>query len=460
MMKALEKIISKGEGKTVEFKETLPHGNGLAKTIIAFSNMAGGKIFIGVRDKTGGIQGISEQDILNFPDRIANLICDSCSPTIIPEIYLVKLSQKPVLVVEVYPGSSKPYFLRKKGRQQGTYVRIGATNKVADKEMLRELDRQARNISIDEEIAHDKEEKDIHFDRIRSDFEKYTERRLRKSDLLTLKMLKKESGNLYPTIGGLLISGAESDFEHSRIRCARFKGNNVSEFIDQKEFTGSLYRQVEEAINFAKIHISKSGKITELQRVDRYEVPIEAIREAVVNAVVHRDYSLAGSDIKLAIFDDRIEITSPGALPKALEIEDILLGRSEIRNRVIARFFKEIRFIEQWGTGITRMILACKNAGLREPEFKESGLFFQVIIYKGSRKSSQKVSGKGSQKDSQKSSQKIFEAMKANPSITIYELSEMLGISDRAVKNNINKLKNEGMVKRIGPDKGGYWEVK
>ncbi len=186
-------------------------------------------------------------------------------------------------------------------------------------------------------------------------------------------------------------------------------------------------------------------------------MPLEAIREALVNAVVHRDYSISGSDIKFAIFDDRIEVTSPGALPKALEVDDILSGRSEIRNRVIARFFKKIHFIEQWGTGVGKILRFCKDADLREPEFKESGLFFKVILYKNKiHKTAHRRTGTY---DSQKSSQKIINLIGKKPSITIGEMANLIGVSDRTVKNHINKLKSQGIIKRIGPDKGGYWEV-
>jgi len=108
-------------------------------------------------------------------------------------------------------------------------------------------------------------------------------------------------------------------------------------------------------MNFAKTHINKSGEITELQRIDKYELPLVAIKETLANAIVHRDYSISGVDIKFAIFDDRIEITSLGFLPKTLDIKDIKMGRSGIRNRLIVKVFKEIRLIEEWGTGIKRI---------------------------------------------------------------------------------------------------------
>ena len=381
-MSKIKQLIQKGEGKRIEFKKTLPDGNNLAKSVIAFSNMAGGKIVIGIEDKTAKVIGISDDEVLEFPDRISNIIHDRCYPFILPEIYLVYIDNATILVIEIFPGALKPYYLKNKGKQKGTYIRVGATNKAADIEMIRELERQRQNISFDEELNYESDKKSLDIERLRTDFQGYTGRKLTETNLLNLRILKEENGRFFPTIGGMLLAGKTDYLEYARIKCARFKGTNMDIFIDQKEFTGPLYRQVEEAMKFAHIYIALSGKVEGLQRIDRYEVPLEVIREAIVNAVVHRDYSISGSDIKFAIFEDRIEITSPGALPRSLEIEDIITGRSEIRNKVIARFFKEIDFIEQWGSGIRKMLRLLKEAGLPEPQFRESGLFFKMIIFK------------------------------------------------------------------------------
>ncbi|MEA1968667.1 MAG: ATP-binding protein [Thermodesulfobacteriota bacterium] len=345
-------------------------------------------------------------------------------------------------------------------------INIGATNKPADIEMLMELERQRLNISIDEESVHGKNESDINYKRLKTDFLNYTGRELDREGLFTLKLLSMEHDQILPTMGGLLLAGTDADlFEFAKIKCARFKGNDMVEFIDQKEFTGPLYSQIENVINFAKIYIPKAGKIVGIQRVDRFAIPLEAVREAIVNAVVHRDYSISGSDIKFAVFDNRIEITSPGTLPRSLEIDDIIAGRSEIRNRVIARFFREINFIEQWGTGIQKILSLCRENGQKKPEFKESGLFFKVVLFMAKKRdklteTSQKTSQKTSQETSQKTSQKIFSLLHQNNRLTIKELADSLSISDRAVKNNLKILKESEKLIRVGPDKGGFWQVK
>lgn len=214
-------------------------------------------------------------------------------------------------------------------------------------------------------------------------------------------------------------------------------------------------------------HIAKSGKVVGLRRIDRYEVPMEVIREAVVNAVVHRDYSISGSDIKFAIFDDRIEVTSPGALPRSLEIEDIIAGRSEIRNKVIARFFKEIEFIKQWGNGIGKMIRLLESEGLRKPEFRESGLFFKVTISKHKKYAEEKQSTqinpettpKTTSKTTPKSMSKLVELIKENPSVSLTELAIQLNITKDGIKYHLKNLKQQGIIKRIGSSRAGHWEI-
>ncbi|MCK4524141.1 winged helix-turn-helix transcriptional regulator, partial [candidate division WOR-3 bacterium] len=248
--------------------------------------------------------------------------------------------------------------------------------------------------------------------------------------------------------------------EFARIKCARFKGNLMNEFIDQKEFSGPLYEQVNNAMNFAKMYIAKRGKVKGLQRVDTYAVPLDAIREAIINAVVHRDYNITGSDIKFAIFNNRIELTSPGILPKALEIEDIIEGRSEIRNRVIARFFKEIKFIEQWGTGIKKIINLCDKAKLKPPQFIESGMFIKVIIYFQKVKiGKQKTTSKATSKTTSKTTSKIIKLIKANPQITAFELAKKINITEEGVRYYLKKMKKQNLVARIGSSKSGYWQI-
>lgn len=467
--------IRKGESRKIEFKEYLPESSKISKTIISFSNGAGGKLIIGVNDK-GEITGVSEDEVLEIPDKISNIVYDSCYPAIIPEIYIENINGKNVIIVEVFPGNLKPYYLKSKGKLKGTYIRVGATNKLSDEEMIMELERQRRNISFDEECVYDYDLANITLSKLNNDFYRFTKKELNEENLINLKLIREEHGIKYATRALILLTDSNL-FNYARIKCARFKGKDTYEFIDQKELTGPIYEQVEEAIKFAKAHINKSGKITELQRIDEYEIPIVAIREIIANAVVHRDYSISGADIKFAIFDDRIEITSPGLLPKTLDIEDIKIGRSEIKNKVIARFFKEINFIEEWGTGIKRIIKSCTLAGLEEPQFIETGMFFKVIIKKNNsdkvaisgdkvaisgdkiRESDESFSVDSSRNQLSDAENKIILYLKEYETITNRKAREITGLSSSGVRKVFEGLVQKNLIIAYGDKKSRYYEL-
>jgi ATP-dependent DNA helicase RecG len=373
-MRITEQIV-KGESKTLELKEKLPKNESIAKTIIAFSNTAGGKLVIGVNDERE-IVGVSGDTLFQVQDKIVSIIDDSCSPGILPEIYSVNVDNKLLLVVEVSSGPLKPYFLKTHGKSNGTFIRIGATNRVADQENITELERQKRHITYDEEISY---EVDLSKLDINILFEKFKARdkELDIPKLENLKLIKKQNNKLFPTNALMIILG---EYSHCTIKCARFRGNNMNVFLDSKEFSGDIFSVLDSAEKFVLNYISLRGDIKGLQRTDTYEIPIPALREALINAVVHRDYINRGRDIKVAIYDDRINILSPGSLPLNLTFEDVENGRSIARNRVVANIFKELGYIEQWGSGINRIITQCMDYGLAKPDVSEKNDFFEVQI--------------------------------------------------------------------------------
>lgn len=459
-MELIDDIIN-GESKKIEFKQTLPHKSKIIKTAVAFSNAAGGKILIGVKDNKE-ILGISDEEVLDLPDRISNIIYDNCYPTIIPEIYIKNIEGKNILVVEIYPGNLKPYYIKSKNKLKGTYIRVGATNRPADKEVIIELERQKRNVSFDEEILYDYNLDQLDLKPFMNDCSELIGKEINENDLVNLKLLREENGIKYATNALIFLADKNNYYDYSRIKCAKFKGDNVNEFIDQKEFSGPLYEQIINAEKFAKTYIAKKGTILGLQRKDQYEIPIIAIREALINAVVHRDYSISGSDIKFSIFDNRLEIISPGNLPKTLDISDIKEGKSEIRNKIIARFFKEINYIEQWGTGIRRMINACKESDLEEPEFKEPGMFFKVTINKKSTSkvpvSTDKVTISTDKLN--KNELKITKYLENYNTITNKDVREITGLSESGAKKVLRNMVGKNLVIAIGVNKSRYYILK
>src|SRR6056297_2194480 len=443
---SLLNAIQDGEGKNVEFKEELPSSQAIAKTVIAFSNTAGGKLIIGVNDQ-GEVTGLkSDVDILELEDKVASVIYDNCYPNVLPDIYTTTIDDQVLLVIEVYRGNLLPYYLKKHGKNEGVYIRIGATNRKASYENILELERQRMNLSYDQEANRQVDFHSLDLSLISDRFAKVN-KSLDKSVMKNLKLVLEENGTLYPSNGLLILLGK---FEHVKMKCSRFKGTTMDVFLDRKEYDADLFKQLEDAENFIKNYISLSNEIKSLQREDQYEIPLEAIRESLVNAAVHRDYSNDGRDIKVGIYDDIVNVVSPGGFPSTITQEDILEGRSEIRNKVIARIFKELNYIEQWGSGIRRIKSSCKDRGLKEPEILEKGDFVDVSLYREVALKKVTTLKENSYTNHQKS---IINYLNENENrISTKEASNILGISDRATRTVLSSMVEMNILIRI--DKG------
>lgn len=373
------------ESRRLEFKERFPEGEKLARTAVAFANGAGGKIVFGVKDTPREIIGIPEERLFSMEERIAGSIFDQCTPAISPEIYIQSVDGKTLLVVEIFPGSHKPYHLKKYGKQNGTYIRIGSTNRKASLETIESLERQRQRVSFDSLPVYDCSEKTVTLDSFKKDYKTKTGKALNKTQLQNLGLLSHDRDQNHPTHAALLLSDSPARkryFPYAKIECARFKGTEKRVFLDQSTIEGPVHACVEPCIAFIKKNIALGSTIGEIYRQDRWEYPLEAIREALINAIIHRDYALTGSDIKVAIYDDMLEITSPGPLPDSLPIEELGTGRSEIRNRVLAPIFKDLKLIEAWGSGIQKIKQELAEYPEIELVLQEAGHAFQVQFRK------------------------------------------------------------------------------
>lgn len=461
--------IQQGEGKTLEFKQQLPRGEQLAKTLVAFANTSGGKLIIGVNDQRQivGVQG----DEFDLMDQIASMLYSQCQPTLLPNIYLETLQGKTLVVVQVHRGSQLPYYLKKHGREQGVYVRLAATNRLASLEMIHELERQRLLQSYDEQPAWQAALTELDITPLQQAFAQ-AGKPLDTARMISLKLIRQEQGTDYPSHGLMILLGL---YEQVEIKCSRFKGTSMAVFLDKKEYRGDLFSQLAQTETFIKNHLHLKAEILGLQRSESYEIPMPAIREALINAVVHRDYSNAGRDIKVGIYDDVLNIVSPGGLPNGLTLEEARQGRSEIRNKVLARVFKELGYIEQWGSGISRIRQLCQQAGNPEPAFSESGDFVDIEFARDTRLASREPETKGGQKGGSiggsiggekvvqsgltERQQAVLMLITENPRRTHREIADALGINPSAVQKHLDKLKQAGAIERIGGTRG-HWKVK
>nr|WP_321355598.1 RNA-binding domain-containing protein [uncultured Draconibacterium sp.] len=468
----LAEQIKNGESKTIEFKEAFPKNENIAKTVIAFSNTGGGKLIIGVNDERE-IVGVDDTLIFEMQDKIASIIADNCSPGIMPEIYNVNIEGKIVLVIEVARGNLKPYFLKSQGKADGTYIRLGATNRAADFETIAELERQKRHVSFDEEICYDVEFAELDITPLLKKFENIG-KPLNNEKLVNLKLIKTENDKVYPTNALMIILGK---FSHCVVKCARFKGTTMSVFTDKKEYDGDIFSILENTQSFVLNHINLKGEIKGLQRTDTYEIPVSALREALINAIIHRDYINRGRDIKVGIYDDIVNVVSPGSLPHSITIEDVFNGRSEARNRVVAHVFKELNLIEQWGSGINRIINDCKTYGLHTPKIEEKNDFFDVEIIRPQITTDDKQAESQAELQTvtndyerlrtitndyerlEKEKQDILLFLLDNHKISRKKAAELIGLKNTKTYEILSELVNENLIQKQGQGRSTYYTI-
>ena len=451
----IKEIVKNGENKTIEFKEIIPNSKKISQTAVAFANGAGGKILIGITDDRK-IVGIDEkQDIFKIIDDLNTIIYDSCYPNINTDIYTENKDNKTILVIEVFPGNLKPYYIKSMGKENGVYIRVGASNRKASYENILELERQRRNITFDEEIDWDLEYEDLNLDFLKKKF-KENGKDFSEEKLLNLGLIKKDGNDLKVTRGLGIILGL---YENTNINCARFKGKTMDIFLDKKEFDGDIFGKIENIQMFLSNHLNISSKFENFQRKDILEIPMLALREGIINAIVHRDYSNQGRDIKIGIYDDVVEIVSPGGLPSTLTIEQIYSGRSEIRNRVLARIFKELNFIEKWGSGINRMINLCKEVNLKVPEIKETGDSIVLTFYRTENSAGLVPDSAGLVPDKNNLSDtelKVFEIIKDRT--TRKYIQDKLSFSERMIRKTLNILQEKGLIEKVGKGPATYYK--
>lgn len=245
-----------------------------------------------------------------------------------------------------------------------------------------------------------------------------------------------------PSIGAVLLFGKKRErlFPSATIRCARFLGKDTAKFLGQTEIDEHLPKAVESVVAFIERHTRQRIEIGRLRRREVPEYPVEAVREAVINAIVHADYSIGGAGTKVAIFDDRIEITNPGLLPFGLTLDAALAGVSRLRNRVIGRVFRELGLIEQWGSGLGRITSSCSNAGLAAPRFEELGTNFRVTLFCERVEAPARLEWQSA----------LLAHLAHKGLVTTHDAAKLWGVAIRTARYRLLALVKDGLIVEIG----------
>ena len=475
----IEEIL-KGESEKTEFKENAKT-NTYIKAVVAFANGNGGKIVFGVKDNREIVGVENEFEVM---DGIINAISDSCYPMIVPDISLHTLENKTVILVEIEGGKKKPYYLKSKGMQKGTYIRSGATTRIIEEDyVLKELVLEGENKYFDQQVCHGESVSDEEIEKFcewleklaRKNSENDTEiRKVTRNTLLSWKVLEEKNGRIFPTNAYILLSGKENREVSRKIQCGVFKGETRRTFVDKKEFEGSIIMQLEKAYQYVLEKINLSSDIVGIYRVDKYEIPPKSIREVIANAVIHRSY-LEPNDIQVALYDNRLEITSPGMLLSGVNVKRMKEGYSKLRNRAIASVFAYVNIIEKWGSGIPRIMDEIREYGLQEPEFIAFENDFRVNIYRKSYNTTQSTQGSTQNrinttqaiskkekldiKNLTETDKTIINTIINNPEMSQKQIADNLNWTVNKVKYYMKKFKQKNILRYEGTSQNGKWEI-
>jgi len=444
----INELIKAGESETLDFKENFMKE--VIETVVAFANNRGGQILIGV-DDTGNIKGVSigKETTKNWINEISMAI----EPKITISMYVENVKGKTVIVIEVPEAPIKPMGF--KGR---CFRRSATSNKPMTPSEIAEMHLFSTGASWDA-LESDAKIKDIDLGKVKKYVQMAREsgRRKFKEDSQTI-LKKMELLKKNPTWAGILLFGKEPDRFSimSPIHCGRFKLDKT-EILDDLMIQQDLIAQADEAMNFIKKHISVKYEFEGTpRRREVWEYPLNALREAVINAIVHRDYSMP-SHATVEVYDDRIQIWNPGKLPPGLTIQDLYNPehKSIIRNKLIAQVFYDIGFIEKYGSGIGRIIDACHSHDLPSPKFKEFSGGFSIIFRKDI--FTEKYLRELGLNERQI---KAFVHIKKKGKISNKEYREITGLSDEGARLDFKYMVEKGLLKTEGKGRTASFVIK
>jgi ATP-dependent DNA helicase RecG len=380
----LIRIIEGGEDSFTEFKRDVDQRSDFAGEMFAFANSEGGQILVGV-DDSGTIVGVKNPK--NTEEAVINIARNNVNPVLIPIIDRVATNHGLVLVVQI-PRRQGPPFENNSGQ---CFIRVGSTKRLASPQERARLLQSAGLLHFEETPVMQTGIEDLDEDAFGAYYRRIYERPLERADVPLEPMLRNMrlmvldvNDNLRLSVAGVLLFGKkpENSLYHARISAVRWVGTQAGEeILDRKEISGRLPEQIEQAEAFILRNTRLSTYIEKAQQKDVYQYPRPAIREAIVNAVAHRDYSLDGAQILLYIFDDRIEIRSPGTLPNGVTLDNIRTHYSRPRNELISRVLFNMGYVNTLGSGIPRIIRLIKEHSGREPEFELHDQQFLVRLW-------------------------------------------------------------------------------
>ena len=427
------------ETETVELKSIVM--DDLKKEIIAFANCDGGTVYVGVADD-GTVLGVENADECAL--QISNMVRDAVKPDVTMFIHYETLDcgGKAVVAVNIQRGTNRPYYLAKKGlRPEGVYVRQGYSSVPATDTAIRQMIKETDGDSFENMRSINQA---LTFETTKKEFEKRNIA-FGQPQMQTLKLVSADG--VYTNLGLLL----SEQCPHT-IKAAVFEGTNQNVFKDRREFSGSLMQQLNEVYDYIDFHNRVHATFQKLLRIDTRDYPEVAVREALLNSLVHRDYSFRASTL-ISIYDDRIEFVSIGGLLSGLELDDLMMGVSVCRNPHLANVFYRLQLIEAYGTGMKKIMGAYADAQV-QPKITTTNNAFKIILpnLNATPKAAETPEGieKKAAPISNPNEEKILRFLTEHQVITRKEAQALLDVSQSTAGRALKAMVDNGQIKQLG----------
>lgn len=429
-------IYPERESKSLEFKSKLPSFHTLIKTCVAFANGMGGKIIVGIDDNKR-IIGVDDDIRNRLYDEFPNSIYDATSPSLLVEIYEQSFNGINIMIIEISSSIKKPVFIKSEGIPQGVYLRAGSSTRKATSDYIEELMRENKRVYFDEEPIH-VDSSILSETLLKRVFGKIDLKRLASEKIIS--STPSNSKKNYPTIAGTLAfcDAAHLYMPEAVVHCTRFRGVEGREIIQTEEIQGCLEKQIDNSFELVKSWLMRDYKLTGTKLQGKLIVPEIALREVIVNALLHRKYWIPGA-VKIALYDNRLEVFSPGNFPGLVALNNLGDGTTYLRNPHLVRIARRFGIIEKLGTGIKLILESCENAGLKKPEFIENADSVKVVF-----------SFLPAVEDFHQDEEKLLALFAMHHEIKPRDVEAYLNVSRNTATRKLNQLIVKNKIKREG----------
>lgn len=431
------------ESETIELKSIV--ADDIKKEIIAFANCEGGNLYIGVSND-GTIIGLEDPDGVAL--QVSNMVRDAIKPDLTMFLHYETLEEdgKRIVAVNIQRGTERPYYIAKKGlRPEGVYVRQGYSSVPATDTAIRRMIKETDGDRFEEMRSM---EQDLSFEAAQKEFSG-REILFGPAQMKTLGIMSQNG--VYTNLGLLL-----SDQCMHTIKAAVFEGTNQNEFKDRKEFSGSLFKQMDEVYDYIDFRNQTHSTFEKLRRIDRRDYPEVAVREALLNLLVHREYSYRASTF-ISIYTDRIEFTSIGGLVSGVTLKDVMMGISVCRNVKLANIFYRLELIEAYGTGILKIMDAYAENGMT-PQIEASDNAFKIILPNLNFQLENKEP-KRKKPENDENEEKVIALSREKGSVTRKEIEKLLSISQTTSGRLLKRMVENGKIVQEGKGKNTHYRL-